>query len=352
MRRSKAAGGFTLIELLVVIAIIGVLIGLLLPAVQKVREAANRTSCTNNMKQMGLALHSYHDTYQAFPSEGTGQGVSIYTYMLPYIEQGNVYSVLWPLFQAAINVDDGTRTNNIPGVAAAVNNYKTAGTSPAANTPIKTFICPSRRTAAAGPVDDYGAAYRGGIQEGSVTNGRINGATTVPDNGQWRTILDTEQYNSAAPAGKTINGVTNGAGTSNTMLMAHKIMRPGNYTPGQQNRQDQGWVFSYMLQYIVYGTSGSAHYDHMRWTDNGGGGSSAGKGYHQDNPTVDENHMGGPHAGGSPVLWADGSVRNYAYGYTDNSVISTATYPTGSTAENGLFQAFWSFTRQEVMQTP
>jgi len=103
-RRTKKPMGFTLIELLVVIAIIGVLIALLLPAVQQAREAARRTQCSNHMKQIGVALHNYLDTYKVFPSAGSywrceasngvGGGFSVFGFLLPYMERSDLWNLL------------------------------------------------------------------------------------------------------------------------------------------------------------------------------------------------------------------------------------------------------------------
>src|SRR5271165_5501646 len=107
-RRSRVhrKSGFTLIELLVVIAIIAVLIALLLPAVQQAREAARRTQCKNNLKQMVLAFHNYHDVYLKFPTSGgyvtlnnssgtyngSGWGHNQWVVLLPYLDAANMYN--------------------------------------------------------------------------------------------------------------------------------------------------------------------------------------------------------------------------------------------------------------------
>lgn len=131
MRRFSGRTAFTLIELLVVIAIIGVLIGLLLPAVQKVREAANRMKCANNLKQITLAAHNYHAIHEAFPiGMSTTPATSAYWYLptvfwpqaiLPYIEGGNVYK-LEDFAQGVGNA--AWYTNNAPAHQSVIKTYQ------------------------------------------------------------------------------------------------------------------------------------------------------------------------------------------------------------------------------------
>src|SRR6266851_4573200 len=112
MPRKRSA--FTLIELLVVIAIIAVLVALLLPAVQQARESARRAQCKNNLKQIGLALHNYHEALQVFPPgrivnyvNGQGHCFSAYAHLLPYLDQTPIYN----LINFTMNPDDAGNAN-------------------------------------------------------------------------------------------------------------------------------------------------------------------------------------------------------------------------------------------------
>jgi prepilin-type N-terminal cleavage/methylation domain-containing protein/prepilin-type processing-associated H-X9-DG protein len=200
---SRRRPGFTLIELLVVIAIIAILIGLLLPAVQKVREAAARMSCQNNLHQIGLAVHMFHDVEGTIPNmsfcgggiDDTNPGMQNIWYrfrhypvafeLLPYVEQGNLHRQFNPNLAAT--------NNTVPGVAGGLTNLQL--TTQAG--PLKVFQCPSAPT----PINpvfadhaSYGwsrgnSLYRDGPQPGDICKtGNSNGA--MPSDGVFISKMD------------------------------------------------------------------------------------------------------------------------------------------------------------------
>ncbi|QJW95848.1 DUF1559 domain-containing protein [Frigoriglobus tundricola] len=172
--RSRLA--FTLIELLVVIAIIAILIGLLLPAVQKVREAAARMSCTNNMKQVGLAAMNYESSYGILPpgvnlspnaTNGANAGyvsgppyagpyTGVLVYLLPYVEQQNTFNLI-PQSYMTLNTTQGAWAYNTPPYSSD-GNHTGYGFVPA-YTQIKTYLCPSDSAQTTSPGSGIVDAY-------------------------------------------------------------------------------------------------------------------------------------------------------------------------------------------------
>ena len=266
-RRTLSArqSGFTLIELLVVIAIIAVLIALLLPAVQQAREAARRAQCKNNMRQLGLAAHNYHGTHQMIPpglvafspSPGyggyAGQGTGMF--LLPYIEQGNLYE----------------RYEHVKG-------FDHNDNQDVVNTQIAVYKCPStpggdRITDCDNPFASLfgGSAAQNGDNTAAVTD--YNGIRYVNDIRGWEFhttglmshIWDfggTDATNNMSEASRLADCTD---GTSNTILYYEQSGRPNHYIMGQNVGEITGaharwsspWSFSFGIDVSTSSADGT-----------------------------------------------------------------------------------------------
>jgi prepilin-type N-terminal cleavage/methylation domain-containing protein/prepilin-type processing-associated H-X9-DG protein len=264
--RSLRAKGFTLIELLVVIAIIAILIGLLLPAVQKVREAAARMQCSNNLKQFGVGLHNYHGALGKFPpayhdlGAPPGQG-SLFYFLLPYVEQDSVFK-LGGTVQDAYNAFDGS---------GSFTNMKTA----AANT-IKTYLCPSD------PTSQPTATWGNGWVVGSyAVNNEVFGNPASPG---WASNTD----------GATIPASFQD-GTSNTIGIAEKYSRCNNSGTLWAHGQ---WNPAWEPRFNTYSNRGPSSKFQVQPGPNPATTSSC-----------DNTRPASAHSGGMNTLLMDGSVR-------------------------------------------
>ncbi len=234
---------FTLIELLVVIAIIAILIALLVPAVQKVREAAARMQCQNNLKQLALGMHNFHDTYKVLPYCRTGGHSQDNTWaviLLPFIEQAPLYRT-W--FTAPLTGLDGPAiVSQTPMIT--INdvrfNHNIRTTSAPLNNTVPIYFCPSRRAPQVCSAPQ-GSNLGGACADYSVVGGDNN--------------LNTGAFhiNDLYGAGVRLTAITDG--TSSTLLIGEKHLTPQDLGQGTYD----GCVYSASPSGLTFRQAGSAH---------------------------------------------------------------------------------------------
>lgn len=317
-RQGSSLRGFTLIELLVVIAIIAILIALLLPAVQQAREAARRTQCRNNLKQIGLALHNYHDTHSVFPASSYSLGIGAYDYftggstpqnprysnlnglvmLLPYIDQAPIYN--------AWNMNSAGSWSYVYGLYTPANVSGDPNNNAAlAKKKLQVFTCPS---------DNGPDMYNSSNQYYSISATQTGGYKTSYDfsveyndyyyNHRWQILGTTSRKMFGTDTKSSIRDVTDG--TSNTAAFYEQCFDKYNGVAG-------AWAYRCHVNIGIDG----AWYGINRWDYyNGAYGYVPVPGKLGQWATPGSLHTGGCH-----VLLGDGGVRFLSQN-TDNTVLS------------------------------